>query len=315
MKERYPMTQPYGWYHIAFSNELQPGDVFPRKFFGKDLVLYRTDGGHAKLLDAFCPHLGAHIGYGGRIDGETIICPFHSWHFDGDGVCIEVPYATKTPELVGKRCLKSWPVVEANRSIYAWFHPRNTSPLFDVILLPEFTDENEDWTDFVTRQWLVKCHIQESHENIIDVTHFKCVHLLEPSFDISYNGHQSRVVMESAADGLSSVSTVTTEYNGPGQTWARYSGFPRFIVLNPVTPIDDETVVFNIAVSFNRGMKGLEMIQEQVLAEMSKQVERDIPIFQNKIYRPHPPFTDADGPIVEFRQWYRQFYVDEVAVS
>ena len=43
-------------------------------------------------IDAFCPHLGAHLGYGGLVEESTIRCPFHAWRFDGTGACVEVPY-------------------------------------------------------------------------------------------------------------------------------------------------------------------------------------------------------------------------------
>ncbi len=48
--------------------------------FGVDLVLFRTESGKAVGTDPYCPHLGAHLGYGGQIEGETIRCPFHHWN-------------------------------------------------------------------------------------------------------------------------------------------------------------------------------------------------------------------------------------------
>ena len=53
---------PFGWYAVAFSDELSIKEVKPLYFFAKDLVLYRTETGIPVLLDAFCPHLGAHLG-------------------------------------------------------------------------------------------------------------------------------------------------------------------------------------------------------------------------------------------------------------
>ena len=35
------------------------------------------------MLDAYCPHLGAHLAEGGRVQGESVRCPFHAWEFDG----------------------------------------------------------------------------------------------------------------------------------------------------------------------------------------------------------------------------------------
>ena len=96
---RYPFP-PYadGWFQVAYTAELQPGDVTPLKYFGRDLVLFRTESGRACVLDAHCPHLGAHLGHGGEVCGESVRCPFHAWSFDGDGTCTGVPYAEKIPK-------------------------------------------------------------------------------------------------------------------------------------------------------------------------------------------------------------------------
>ena len=44
-----------------------------------------TPSGEVHVMDAFCPHLGAHLGHGGHVDGCEIVCPFHGWQFDADG--------------------------------------------------------------------------------------------------------------------------------------------------------------------------------------------------------------------------------------
>ncbi|MGB5222378.1 MAG: Rieske 2Fe-2S domain-containing protein, partial [Polyangiales bacterium] len=51
---------PRGWFVIGVSKELKPRDVRPIKYFGREMVLYRSESGKAVVHDAFCPHLGAH---------------------------------------------------------------------------------------------------------------------------------------------------------------------------------------------------------------------------------------------------------------
>ena len=65
--------------------------VRPVTYLGQDLVLFRGEDGTARVFDAHCPHLGAHLGVGGRVCGDGIICPFHGWRFDGRGRLAEVP--------------------------------------------------------------------------------------------------------------------------------------------------------------------------------------------------------------------------------
>ena len=49
------------------------------------------------------------------------------------------------------------------------------------------------------------------------------------------------------------------------------------------------------------------------VAEVSRQLEEDIPIWENKIYLDRPALCDGDGPIGSFRKWCKQFYVEDNA--
>lgn len=52
------------------------------KYFGQDLVAWRAEDGTVTVMSAHCEHLGAHLGYGGRVEGDRIICPFHGWEWN-----------------------------------------------------------------------------------------------------------------------------------------------------------------------------------------------------------------------------------------
>ena len=62
---------------------------------GEQVVLFRTESGVATPMDAYCPHLGAHLGHGGAVNGERIRCPFHAFEFDTGGTCQFVPNGTR----------------------------------------------------------------------------------------------------------------------------------------------------------------------------------------------------------------------------
>ncbi|MFE3021666.1 Rieske 2Fe-2S domain-containing protein [Streptomyces sp. NPDC059256] len=67
------------------SSDLPPGAVLTRRLMGEDVVVYRTRSGRARVIRPYCPHLGAHLGCGGRVEDDLIVCPFHSFAFSGDG--------------------------------------------------------------------------------------------------------------------------------------------------------------------------------------------------------------------------------------
>ena len=76
MTSRYPFpASPNGWFSVAAGADLAPGDVLPLAYLGQDLVLFRGEDGVPRVFDAHCPHLGAHLGVGGRVCGDGIACP------------------------------------------------------------------------------------------------------------------------------------------------------------------------------------------------------------------------------------------------
>ena len=120
------------------------------------------------MLDAYCPHLGANIGHGGKVEGDTIRCPFHGWRFGGDGTCIEVPYAQRIPP---KARLVSWPLIERNGAIWIWRHAEGKPPTWDVPEIPEFgltsagLDEALATADLVC---IVTAHPQLDYQQVVD---------------------------------------------------------------------------------------------------------------------------------------------------
>lgn len=84
-----------GWFPIARRSELKVGDVVPMTLHGEEYVLYRRESGEPAMLEAFCPHLGAHLGYGGCVIGEDIRCPFHHWTWSPTGENVDIPYSDR----------------------------------------------------------------------------------------------------------------------------------------------------------------------------------------------------------------------------
>ena len=84
---------PTGWFIVGFASELVPGQVKRAHYFGEELVIFRTASGQINVLDAYCQHLGANMGVGGTVEGEHIVCPWHGWHWNGDGTNALIPYS------------------------------------------------------------------------------------------------------------------------------------------------------------------------------------------------------------------------------
>ncbi|MET7618156.1 Rieske 2Fe-2S domain-containing protein [Streptomyces sp. NPDC005408] len=70
------MTVHSGWYLLAFRSELDT-DVTPLAIGPRRLVAVRDGEDLIRVFDGSCPHRGAHLGYGGKLDGGCLVCPFH----------------------------------------------------------------------------------------------------------------------------------------------------------------------------------------------------------------------------------------------
>src|SRR5262249_16667170 len=135
--------------------------------FGRELVLFRTESGAAAVLDAYCGHMGTHLG-DGAVDGECVRCPFHRWGWGADGACADLPYARKIPP---NARVRAYPGREPNRLVLAWFHPDDEAPGFDI---PQF--EQDGWSPPMSVEHTLRVHIQEVAENGVDIAHFPPVH-------------------------------------------------------------------------------------------------------------------------------------------
>ena len=88
-----PSMRPTGWFQVAWSADLEVGDVKPLHYFGEDLVAFRDLNGAVRVLDAHCRHLGADLSHGGCVVEGGIQCPFHGWVWSGaDGRNVRIPY-------------------------------------------------------------------------------------------------------------------------------------------------------------------------------------------------------------------------------
>jgi cholesterol 7-desaturase len=81
-----------GWFWLIDSCKLLAGKVEFIQHCGRDVVVFRGYDEQAYVLNAYCAHIGANLGVGGRVRNVNCIeCPFHGWIYDGKtGVCVFV---------------------------------------------------------------------------------------------------------------------------------------------------------------------------------------------------------------------------------
>jgi nitrite reductase/ring-hydroxylating ferredoxin subunit len=303
---------PTGWFCVAYSHEIEAGQAKPLKYFGQDLVIFRTESGEAKLLDAFCPHLGAHLGHGGVVEGEDIKCPFHAWKFNGEGKCTDVPYMKNV--FPKKADIPKWTTTERNGMIMAWHHTECEAPAWEIPQLSEC--DSDEWTDFKYREWTIKTRNQEMAENAVDTAHFHYLHGTQnlPEAELEQKGHQLNVNSNTLTNSpMGPVEgAIQVEMHGFGFTTTRFVGIVETLLVNSVTSIDNDYVHCRFAFMVKKmgGRSVTEGIGAAYIREIERQLEQDIPIWENKRHIKPPILCDGDGPIGKYRKWCKQLYSD-----
>ena len=312
-KKRYPMPIPFGWYCIDTAASLEKGQVKAVRYFGEDQVLFRGQNGEVSMLDAYCPHLGAHLGHGGIVHENCLECPFHAWRWNTDGTIGDIPYATNIPPKAKEVAIFRYPTVEANNLIYAWYHPEGIQPLYDVTIHPEIDDP--EWADdFVAFEYDINCHIQDMAENAVDAAHFKYVHgvVSYPEFEVSYEDQKrtsvQRADMETPRGTIK--GQITAFSNGPGDSATKFEGICDTLLLGMTTPIESEKCITRFFFLQKKvdGKTPTGGVSAAIIADIDKQVKEDIPIWEHKKYAEKPVLCDKDGPIAQFRKHYSNFY-------
>lgn len=316
--EHSPLPVPNGWYAVAFSKDVIKGAVQPIHYFGEDMVLFRTRSGEARVLDAFCPHLGAHLGEGGRVVGESVRCPFHGWQYDGvTGACVQIPYCDTIPKAAR---LRAWDTQEKNGMIFVWYHAEQKPPLWDFPALPEF--EDEDWSEPICFELVIDVHVQDMHENNNDPIHFNYVHGMvggELPGELKYFDDPRHYQIVNHNETETQVGTFQTSLVrdswGVGMTGVRLEGIPEagMLLYSSTTPIelDPPRTISRWALTATNNM--IDYAGDDFLHRLMQGVEQDRGIWSNKVHRAKPLFCKADTYLIEFRKWVRQFYESDPA--
>jgi phenylpropionate dioxygenase-like ring-hydroxylating dioxygenase large terminal subunit len=309
---RHPLPPfPRSWYRLMHSRDLRRGEIKTVRYFDREWIVYRDQSGAAHVTDPHCPHLGAHLGVGGRVDGDRIVCPFHGWAYGGDGRCVAIPYCDKIP---AKARLQTWPVRETRGLIFVWFDAAGGPPTFE--LPPDDDAEASRWRRHTTLQWTIQTHVQEIVENGVDFPHFKLLHrfLDVPAPSLAEaDGARFTLAFETRRRLLGAVGTsrMRAEFHGLGlYVTPVTSGDVHIHTLMTPTPIDGERVEVKLDVFFERTLNPLKapFVKRAVTRVIRDEFERDVRVWERKIYRAAPVLCAGDGPIPRLREWCRQFY-------
>ena len=243
--------KPTGWFQVAWSDEIKIGDVHRMTYFGTEMIAWRAESGQLTVMDAYCEHLGAHLGHGGHVEGEVIQCPFHGWQWNHEGRNVCIPYEDRPNR--GRR-IRTYPAVERNESIYIWHDVERRDPFFEAPDVFASFNDGSSADDYYPQQRLyreaLEMHPQYVIENGVDFAHFKFVHQTpivpvftrhdfdEPvsyvDFTITFEGDDK----QSIEDIDSRVEAIN---GGLGIAVTKSFGMVDNRTISAITPVDDCT--------------------------------------------------------------------------
>jgi nitrite reductase/ring-hydroxylating ferredoxin subunit len=299
---------PRGWFRLLLSRELGRRRPVTVRVFGRELVAFRDGDGVARVVDAYCPHLGAHLGGGRVVDGH-LECPFHGWCFDGDGRCARAPFARRTP---GAR-VAAWTVREQDDVVFGWHG--DGAP--DLPLPPAIED---GWTAPLVYRESFRVRYDDLKENIVDVAHFPQTHapvwrrFVAPPRVLERRLEPTRFVFAVESEltlfGIPSTTRIRFELFGPGIDEVRISAPVTALLRFVSTPIDGDTVDF-VALCYARRSTlplGWRLVRRMLQLSTMRETRQDARIWAQKRYVERPLLSDADGPIPVMRKYLAQFY-------
>ncbi|MDJ0801121.1 MAG: aromatic ring-hydroxylating dioxygenase subunit alpha [Calothrix sp. MO_167.B12] len=154
-----------GWYWTIHSRSLKKGKVKSLELLGREIIIYRSLEGQLICCDAYCPHMGAHLGKG-IVEGDSIRCSSHGWKFDAEGICVEVPCLGEPLPLK----IKTWPVEEKYGLIWVWTGKISQQSL---PYIPEL--ELQECASILGASFVKNCHPNVVMINAIDAHRFNTI--------------------------------------------------------------------------------------------------------------------------------------------
>ena len=193
-----PMGQYFRrfWQPVALVEELPEPDGSPIRVtvMGEELVAFRDTQGRVGLVDAHCPHRGAHMFFG-RNEDCGLRCVYHGWKFDVEGRAVDLPNVAPESNLHRTVRIKAYPTREYGGFVWAWMGPAEKKlPGGELPEVPrlEFGCVPASHR-YVTKQRF-DCNWAQIIEGDLDTAHFSFLHMPAPS--VPSNEHPPAIADE-----------------------------------------------------------------------------------------------------------------------
>jgi nitrite reductase/ring-hydroxylating ferredoxin subunit len=156
------------WQPVARRQDLERG---PQRavLLGEALAVFLTESGKPAVVADRCAHRGASLSMG-KVQGDSIQCPYHGWEWGENGTCTRIPSLPDQGQIPPRARIPAFPVREQWGLVWTVLG----EPLGDLPTLPWFDAETWRWGHGTPFELPVGFGIMI--ENFRDVSHFAFVH-------------------------------------------------------------------------------------------------------------------------------------------
>ena len=158
------------WHPVAVSRDVRDKPVAVR-LLDVQLVLYRPARARVACLEDVCLHRGTKLSLGWVREDGGLVCGYHGWTYDEDGVCVAVPSLPPGRSIPRRAKAISYRVQERYGLVWVLLEGPARE---DIVAVPEWSAEG--WRPTLCGPWPVESHATRVVENFLDVAHPQWVH-------------------------------------------------------------------------------------------------------------------------------------------
>jgi len=201
------------WYPLSPIEDLDPKQPTAVTLLGLRLVIWKPTSSetYRVFLDQ-CPHRLAPLSEG-RVDEKTgnLMCSYHGWQFDSQGICTQIPQA-ENPQLLTKKqqnlCAVTLPCRQENDLLWVWPDAKSAEQAATTLL--PVSSKVDAGMDFVWSSYVrdLEYDWQTLVENLVDPSHVPFAH-----HGLQGNREQARPIAMKIVQSTPNLIEVTTEGN------------------------------------------------------------------------------------------------------